>query len=241
MTPRRRRGCCWRAARAFEQAGDVRRPSASATRRCSTIRTRPTCCGCGRAWPRDAANSTTRTRCGRTWRRRCRAPTSARPTARPPPSGRWPAAASCPRWRARRSRPVRRARSRRPRKRLRVGAPGDVANALAEAGRGMGGALGAALLDHAARCREAARDRVAAVSERAEAAKLDPYAPRVAAGAPAGRGARGRSQGAACCSTSSAPGRRACCRPPSRAGAPRSRAASATRSAPPCCARGWRP
>jgi len=60
---------------------------------------------------------------------------------------------------------------------LRAGAPADVANALAEAGRGMGGALGAALLDHAARCREAARDRVGATVERAEAAKLDPYAP----------------------------------------------------------------
>ncbi len=60
---------------------------------------------------------------------------------------------------------------------LRVGAPGDVANALADAGRAVGGALGAALLDQAARCREAARDRVAAASERAEAVKLDPDAP----------------------------------------------------------------
>ena len=60
---------------------------------------------------------------------------------------------------------------------LRAGAPGDVANALADAGRAMGGALGAALLDHAARCREAARDRTGAAAERAEAAKLDPYAP----------------------------------------------------------------
>ena len=60
---------------------------------------------------------------------------------------------------------------------LRVGAPGDVANALADAGRGVGGALGAALLDQAARCREAARDRVAAASERADAVKLDPDAP----------------------------------------------------------------
>jgi tetratricopeptide (TPR) repeat protein len=60
---------------------------------------------------------------------------------------------------------------------LRAGAPGDVANALAEAGRGMGGALGAALLEQAARCREAARDRVAAAAERVEAAKLDPDAP----------------------------------------------------------------
>ena len=59
---------------------------------------------------------------------------------------------------------------------LRAGAPGDVANALAEAGRAMGGALGAALLDHAGRCREAARDRAGAIAERAEAAKLDPYA-----------------------------------------------------------------
>ena len=58
-----------------------------------------------------------------------------------------------------------------------MGAPGDVANALADAGRGVGGALGAALLDQAARCREAARDRVAAASERAEAVKLDPDAP----------------------------------------------------------------
>jgi hypothetical protein len=60
---------------------------------------------------------------------------------------------------------------------LRAGAPADVANALAEAGRAMGGALGAALLDHAGRCREAARDRVGAVVERTEAGKLDPYAP----------------------------------------------------------------
>ena len=60
---------------------------------------------------------------------------------------------------------------------LRVGAPGDVANALADAGRAVGGALGAALLDQAARCREAARDRVAASAERAEAVKLDPDAP----------------------------------------------------------------
>ncbi|HXU04181.1 MAG TPA: tetratricopeptide repeat protein [Polyangia bacterium] len=60
---------------------------------------------------------------------------------------------------------------------LRAGGPGDVANALADAGRAMGGALGAALLDHAGRCREAARDRLAAVGERVEAAKLDPYAP----------------------------------------------------------------
>ena len=61
---------------------------------------------------------------------------------------------------------------------LRADAPGEVASNLAEAGRAMGGALGAALLEHAARCREAARDRVAAASERAEAAKLDPYAAR---------------------------------------------------------------
>jgi len=61
---------------------------------------------------------------------------------------------------------------------LRADAPGEVASNLAEAGRAMGGALGAALLEHAARCREAARDRVAAASARAEAAKLDPYAAR---------------------------------------------------------------
>jgi tetratricopeptide (TPR) repeat protein len=60
---------------------------------------------------------------------------------------------------------------------VRAGSPGDVANALADAGRAMGGALGAALLEQAARCREVARDRVAAASERAEAARLDPYAP----------------------------------------------------------------
>jgi tetratricopeptide (TPR) repeat protein len=60
---------------------------------------------------------------------------------------------------------------------LRAGANGDLATALAEAGRGTGGALGAALLEHAARCREVARDRAGAVAERAEAAKLDPYAP----------------------------------------------------------------
>jgi lipopolysaccharide biosynthesis regulator YciM len=60
---------------------------------------------------------------------------------------------------------------------LRAGAPADVANALADAGRGMGGALGAALLDQAARFREVARDRIAATSERTEAARLDPYAP----------------------------------------------------------------
>ena len=61
---------------------------------------------------------------------------------------------------------------------LRGDAPGEVAANLAEAGRAMGGALGAALLEHAARCREAARDRASAASERAEAAKLDPYAAR---------------------------------------------------------------
>ncbi len=60
---------------------------------------------------------------------------------------------------------------------LRAGATGDLAAALAEAGRGTGGALGAALLEHAARCREVARDRPGAAAERAEAAKLDPYAP----------------------------------------------------------------
>jgi hypothetical protein len=60
---------------------------------------------------------------------------------------------------------------------VRSGAAADVANALADAGRAMGGALGAALLDQAARYREAGRDRVAASAERAEAAKLDPYAP----------------------------------------------------------------
>jgi len=59
---------------------------------------------------------------------------------------------------------------------LRAGAPADVAAALADAGRGTGAALGAALFDHAARCREAARDRQAAVAARLEAAKLDPYA-----------------------------------------------------------------
>jgi hypothetical protein len=58
---------------------------------------------------------------------------------------------------------------------LRAGASAEVANALADAGRAMGGALGAALLEHAGRCREQARDRSAAAAERAEAAKLDPY------------------------------------------------------------------
>lgn len=59
---------------------------------------------------------------------------------------------------------------------LRAGAPADVAPALAEAGRGVGGALGGALYEHAARCREAARDRPGAVKERLEAAKMDPHA-----------------------------------------------------------------
>ena len=123
---------------------------------------------------------------------------------------------------------------------LRVGAPGDVANALADAGRAVGGALGAALLDQAARCREAARDRVAAASERAEAVNLDPTRRRRCRRACGTRPAR-TSARCSRCSTSSAPGRKASCRPRSRAGAPRSRPASATRSAPGCCARGWRP
>jgi Tfp pilus assembly protein PilF len=59
---------------------------------------------------------------------------------------------------------------------LRAGAAGEMAAALADAGRGTGAALGAALFDQAGRCREAARDRAAAVAERLEAAKLDPYA-----------------------------------------------------------------
>ncbi|HEY7373120.1 MAG TPA: tetratricopeptide repeat protein, partial [Polyangia bacterium] len=59
---------------------------------------------------------------------------------------------------------------------LRAGAPAEVAAALADAGRGTGAALGAALFDHAGRCREAARDRPGAVAARLEAAKLDPYA-----------------------------------------------------------------
>jgi Tfp pilus assembly protein PilF len=59
---------------------------------------------------------------------------------------------------------------------LRAGAPANVAAALAEAGRGIGGALGAALHEHAGRSREAARDRAGAVGERLEAAKLDPFA-----------------------------------------------------------------
>jgi len=60
---------------------------------------------------------------------------------------------------------------------LRAGATGDLAAALAEAGRGTGGALGAALLEHAGRCREVARDRSGAAAERAAAAKLDAFAP----------------------------------------------------------------
>jgi hypothetical protein len=79
------------------------------------------------------------------------------------------------------------------------GAPGDPGGTGARARASRGGASGGgagrrgerarrrgtwdgrrarrALLDHAARCREAARDRVGATAERAEAAKLDPYAP----------------------------------------------------------------
>jgi len=65
---------------------------------------------------------------------------------------------------------------------LRAGTMGDLAAALAESGRGAGGALGAALLEHAARCREVARDRAGAASERAEAAKLDEFGgPSIAA------------------------------------------------------------
>ena len=65
---------------------------------------------------------------------------------------------------------------------MRGGAPADVANALAEAGRGIAGALGAALLEQAGRCREAARDRAGAGAERQQAARLDPHAaPAIAA------------------------------------------------------------
>ena len=124
---------------------------------------------------------------------------------------------------------------------LRVGAPGDVANALADAGRAVGGALGAALLDQAARCREAARDRVAAASERAEAVNLDPDAPPSLPARLRDAARAGRAQGAAAARRARRRAGRRRCRPRSRAGAPRSRPASATRSAPGCCARGWRP
>src|SRR5262249_6903124 len=59
---------------------------------------------------------------------------------------------------------------------LRAGAAGDLAAGPAEARRRLGGALGASLFEHAARCREVVRDRAGAISARAEAAKLDPYA-----------------------------------------------------------------
>ena len=86
-------------------------------------------------------------------------PTSAASTARCRRNGRWPAAASCRRSRGRRFPRGRRARSRRPRRRCGRARQAISAAALAEAGRGMGGALGAALLEHAGRCREVARDR----------------------------------------------------------------------------------
>ena len=68
---------------------------------------------------------------------------------------------------------------------LRAGASGaaDVAAALAEVGREVGGALGAALLEQAARFREAGRDRAGAAADRAAAGELDPPLP----GEPLGR------------------------------------------------------
>ena len=101
------------------------------------------------------------------------------------------------------------------------GTAGDVAAALAEAGREMGGALGAALLDHAGRCHEVARDRAGAAAERAEAAKLDPFAPPSLPGSCATPRAptTGPRSG---CSTSSRRGRGGCCRRRWRAGARRS-------------------
>ena len=68
---------------------------------------------------------------------------------------------------------------------LRAGASGsgDVASALAEVGRDIGGPLGAALLEQAARFRDAGRDRVGAATDRAAAVALDPPLP----GEPLGR------------------------------------------------------
>ena len=68
---------------------------------------------------------------------------------------------------------------------LRAGASGsaDVAAALAEVGRDFGGTLGAALLEQAARFREAGRNRAGAAADRVAAGELDPPLP----GEPLGR------------------------------------------------------
>jgi hypothetical protein len=181
------------AARAFEQPATPTRPPASMTRLCRMTRTCRRRCARARGSPRAAASSTTRTRCGRACPPRWKPPTIAASTARL--SAEWTLARGgrLPPI-ARQAIPAGPARAlAQAEEALRAGATGDLAAALAEAGRGHGRRAGRG----AARtcgtlprggARSSRRGRRAGRRREAGSVRAD-----VDGGAPAGRRARRRS------------------------------------------------